>query len=176
MIQGKKFIISVIGVFIANLVIFIAWFYFFTGISREKIATQNLYKEVEVAERKLNNSRSLSNALSSIKNKEEKISATFLNSKNFVELIKKLEFISQKSGTELIIEAVKLPDLSSAEKPQFDFQVNGSFKDIFHFLSLFENLPYKINVEELNIEKHEIDKKNTWQTNFKIRVLSYQNT
>ena len=139
--RNKIFVISIIVTVAANAVVFGFWFYIFSKISHEKAVVQNLREEMEITEKRLKNSRSLSILLKDIKNEEEKISAMFLNSKNLVDLIEDFEFIGEKSGAGLTIRAVKLPESPNSEKPKIELQIKGPFLNIFYYLSLFENLP-----------------------------------
>jgi len=174
--KNKTFLISATAVLILNALIFGAWFLFFSEITAEKNMIQVLREETEKTEKRLKSAQSLNILLQDIKNERVKISHAFLDAKSFVGFIEELELIGRKSGANLTIRSVKLPEPASAEKPRLEFQLEGSFENIFHYLFLFENLSYKIAVEKFNLTEYKSDKKTNWRANMEIELLSYENS
>lgn len=169
----KRFIIFIVLIIGINAIAAAIWWFVFSGILKERDDISQLRFEADKVEKRLNNARSLGSLLKDVEKDTEEISAIFLNSKNIVKFIEELEFLNQKAGTALAIRAMELPGQTQIENPRFLFQVKGSFRNLFHYLSLLEDLPYQISLDKVSLTKLEGD---DWQIDFEITLLSYQNT
>lgn len=108
-----------------------------------------------------------------------KIDSYFVSSDNIVDFLEKIEFLGKKSGVSLSFDSVDIP---SEEKNILRVRVGteGSWEDTFYFLSLVENLPFKIELEKSSIVKMtrivSNIKTSYWRGDFTVKLLSfYQN-
>ena len=169
----KRFVISIVLIIGVNAIAAAVWWFVFSGILKEKDNVSRLRFEADKVEKRLNNARSLGLLLKDVEKDTEKISAVFLNSKNIVKFIEELEFLNQKASTTLTIRAMELPGQTQIENPRFSFEVKGSFRDLFHYLSLLEDLSYQIRLDKISLIKPE---GSDWQIDFEITLLSYENS
>ena len=173
--DGKKFIISFLLIIGINLLGIAGWWFAFSNILKESKYIASVRSDIEASERRLNNMRSLNALLKNIENEREKVSSVFLNQKNVVKLVEELEFLSQKAGVDFAMSAIDLPAQAESKKPIFRFQIKGSFRDLFHYLVLLEDLFYRIEFE--NVQFSEIPKgpksQQLWQADFELTLLSY---
>lgn len=168
----KKFAVTLVLMIAVNAAAIAAWWYVFNTTEKEKGRVQETLLEIDAGEKRLDNARSLNNLLKNTEKETEKISAIFLNSKNIVRFIEELEFLNQKAGTSLAMKSAQLPEQTGVLKPQFSFQVKGSFRDLFKYLSLLENISYQIKIDRVSFAKPEGE---NWRIDFELTLLSYEN-
>jgi len=182
----QKITISIALIVGINLIAIFGWWFIYSGIQQKRDAIAALRREIDINERRMNNSRSLGVLLTDVKSDEEKITATFLNSNNIVKFIEDLEFLSRKASTTLEVDAIKLPTPEDdIQKPAFHFKITGVFSELFQYFTLLENLPYQIEIERvslinpktLNLVGITNTKKSIpiWEAEFDIKLLSYEN-
>lgn len=109
----------------------------------------------------------------------EKIESYFVSSDNIVDFLEKIELLGKKSGVVLSFDSVDIP---SDEKNVLRVRANtkGNWENTFYFLSLIENLPFKIELEKSSIIKivEVVSNVKTfyWRGDFTIKLVSfYQN-
>lgn len=175
MADGKKFIISLLLIIGINALGIAGWWFAFSNILKDNKYIALLRGDIETSERRLDNTRSLNTLLKNIENEKEKISSVFLNQKNVVKFVEELEFLSQKTGVDFTMKAINLPAKSESLKPSFQFQIKGSFRDLFHYLVLLEDLFYQIEFGNAQFSEIPKDPKNPdlWQVDFELTLLSY---
>jgi hypothetical protein len=179
--DNKKFITSVILIAGINIAGIIGCWLVFSAVQKERSAVLEARRGIDIGERRLNNVRSLGALLKDIEKDTEKISATFLNSETIVKFIEELESINQKTGTNLLVRVINLPNQSETKAPYFEFQIRGSFRGLFQYLILLENVPYQITIDRVNLTRptaEELDKNEkigNWRADFKVTLLSYEN-
>jgi len=182
----QKLIISIALVAGINLIAIVGWWFVYSGVEQERDTIAVLRREIEINERRMNNSRSLGVLLADVKKDEEKISLTFLSSNNIVKFIEDLEFLSHKASTTLEVDAIKLPTPGdNIKEPALHFKITGTFSELFQYFALFDNLPYQIEIERMSLSKPQTlnlggitnTKKTipTWEAEFDVKLLSYEN-
>lgn len=109
----------------------------------------------------------------------EKIDSYFVSSDNIVDFLEKIELLGKKSGVALSFDSVDIP---SDEKNVLRVRAGtkGSWENTFYFLSLIENLPFKIELEKSSVIKTVEVVSNIktfyWRGDFTIKLVSfYQN-
>ena len=109
----------------------------------------------------------------------EKIDMYFVSSDNIVDFLEKIELLGKKSGITLSFDSVDIPP---DEKNVLRVRVGteGNWENTFYFLSLIENLPFKIELGKSSISKAERVVSNVkisyWRGDFTIKLVSfYQN-
>lgn len=97
------------------------------------------------------------------------IEGAFLASDNLLFFIEQLESLQRKTGVELKLDE---PKSGAGETPSLEvsFRIIGSFSALYHFLSLVENLPYRL---EWRSVAWSLDSGTTWSGNFSLAVMSY---
>ncbi len=109
----------------------------------------------------------------------EKIEGYFVGSDNIVDFLEKIELMGKKSGVNLSFDSVDIP-LDERNVLRLRIGAEGSWEDDFYFLSLLENLPYKMEIEKSTIVKLTKIVSNVktsyWRGDFTVKLLSfYQN-
>ncbi len=183
----QKLIISIVLIVGINLIAIAGWWFVYSSVQQERDTIANLRREIDINERRMNNSRSLGVLLTDIKKDEEKISLTFLNSNNIVKFIEDLEFLGRKASTTLEVNAIKLPTPGdNIKEPAFHFKITGTFGELFQYFTLLENLPYQIEIERVSLFNPQTSNSggitNTkksipiWKAEFDVKLLSYENS
>lgn len=159
------------------------------GISAYGAVVWNIKKNVSEAEeltlsitveaQKEASIESIRNILRNTAVEREKIEGYFVSSDNIVDFLEKIELLGKKSGASLSFDSVDIP---SDEKNVLRVRIGteGNWENTFYFLSMIENLPFKIEIEKSSIVKMTKIVSNVktsyWRGDFTIRLLSfYQN-
>ena len=183
----QKLIISIALMAGINLIAIAGWWFVYSGIQQKRNVIVALRSEIDINERRMNNSRSLGVLLADVKKDEEKISSTFLHSNNIVKFIEDLEFLGRKASTTLEVNAIKLPTPGdNIKEPAFHFKITGTFGELFQYFALFESLPYQIEIERVSLINPQAsnsgritDTKKSipiWEAEFDVKLLSYENS
>lgn len=125
------------------------------------------------------NIESTRNILRGTTAEREKIESYFVRSDNIVDFLEKIELLGKKSGVSLSFDSVDIPP---EEKNVLRVRIGteGNWEDTFYFLSLVENLPFKIELEKSSIVKMtrivSNIKTSYWRGDLTVKLLSfYQN-
>ncbi len=170
-----------------NLIAIAGWWFVYSSVQQERDAIATLRREIDINERRINNSHSLGVLLADIKKDEEKISLIFLNSSNIVKFIEDLEFLGHKASTTLEVDAIRLPTPGdNIKEPSFHFKITGTFGELFQYFMLLENIPYQIEFERVSLLNPQTSnlggitntKKSIpiWEAEFDVKLLSYENS
>lgn len=100
----------------------------------------------------------------------KKMEGYFVGRDDIPKFTKDIEALGEMSGAELTIT-----DLRTQENVlSFDISSRGSFPDIMHLISLFEFLPFKVEVTKAYINRVEKDKGAwEWEGKFTIELTGY---
>ncbi len=182
----QKIIISIALITGINFVAIAGWWFVYAGVQSERATIASLRREIDINERRANNSRSLGVLLADVQKDEEKIASTFLNPNNIVKFIEDLEFLGHRASTTLEVDAIKLPTAGDNTQPTFHFKITGTFEELFQYFVLFENLPYLIEIERVSLVRPQTlgwgganNAKTSipiWEAEFDITLLSYENS
>ncbi len=181
----QKIIISIALIIGINLIAIAGWWFVYSSVQEEKETITALRREIDINERRMNNSHSLGVLLADVKKDEEKIASIFLNPNNIVEFVESLEFLSHQASTTLEINAIKLPTPGdNIKEPAFHFKITGTFSELFRYFALFENLPYQIEIERVSLLRPQASNLGgmtnikisnpIWEAEFDVKLLSYE--
>lgn len=109
--------------------------------------------------------------LEETKKDKDKIDKVFLSQGKIVEFIEGLEKLSGAENVEIKIQSAFISE-NREENPVFNFELAGNFENIFRVAALTENLPYQLEIEEIDLTREEKDKK--WRGQFRVKILSYE--
>lgn len=141
--------------------------------------TANLGSSIAAESQKEASIESIKNILRNTAAEREKVGAYFVSSDNIVDFLEKIELLGEKSGVNLSFDSVDIPpDEKSILRVRIGTE--GKWEDTFYFLSLIENLPFKIELEKSSVIKTVKTVSNVkvsyWRGDFTVRLLSfYQN-
>ncbi len=176
--DNKKLTLSIVLAVAVNIAAIFGWLFVFFEIQKSQKSILEAQAEIYQADRRLSNVGPLGALLKDTEKDKEKIESAFLNSQNLVGFIEKLESLGRKTETDVAVKSIKLPDQSEIKEPHFEIQVRGSFRDLFQYIFLLENLPYQISFERINLIKPEASKEakktsKNWEADLEISILSY---
>lgn len=164
---SKINIFLIIAVILNIFLVFANFFVYRISIKKQQ-GLDDLRGQIFKTEKQKENFNSLKHWFESFEKEKNKIEAVFLREKNIVRFIEQLEELAKISKTDI--------EFQSAEIPIFLFNLEGPFEDLIRFLVLLENLPFQIEIQDLNLagrEKEVSSQETPWQARFKIKVLSY---
>jgi len=152
------------------------------AINVKKRKTSELMTNIATQSGRKTEIKSLAQKLININDKIEKIDTFILppGQEVLVEFIEEIESIGKTVGVELVINSIEvmspaLPVLKDYEELNLKLEVTGNFTQVFHFASLIENLPYHVDIKQVNLngtlEGEEKKKISVWKGDFVFKVL-----
>lgn len=125
--------------------------------------------------------RSLRSILTNTQDDRERIDSYVLSDDKVVEFLETIESLGPMSSTKVVTSSVNIDESNKAHSSTTGFlnmqiNVRGSWENVMHFISLIENLPYKITIKKVSATVITPDaetdiKLPEWQTNLEISVL-----
>jgi len=99
------------------------------------------------------------------------------NQEAVVSLIEEVESIAKTSGPELVISQVNISPIGNEnldkyfENVDLEIEVEGSWKEVYYFLNLLENLPHNIKFKQSKISSTDDNSGNLgWKAYFNVSV------
>mgnify|MGYP001565393044 FL=1 len=129
-----------------------------------------------------NEIQTLATKLLDLNDKIEKTDSFILlpGQEELVKFIEKIEVIGKTAGVSLTIDSIEVEPIGSDaptktyEELNLGLNIVGSFKQVFHFFSLMENLPYHVRIEQVgltqNMEREGKVEKSIWRGDFIFKV------
>ncbi|QQG42786.1 MAG: hypothetical protein HYW15_01035 [Candidatus Giovannonibacteria bacterium] len=98
---------------------------------------------------------------------------SFLSEGSFVKFIELLEDAARKTGVRFSAQNARLPS-SAKEKASMTFEITGTFRVVFNFISLLDKIPYAGLVESASFSpKIEQGQKRTGEITAKINYIIF---
>lgn len=148
----------------------------------ERGRTAAALTELATEQKREENLRELSGALSQTEREREIIGKYFVDLKGSAKFLEELQTFGRSAGAPMRLENVDVEDKSTL---RVDFSVNGAFGDVYRLIELLEATPYAIKIQTMNLSKISVsldDKKakeksgsGLWSGTFSIRLLSFVN-
>ena len=115
--------------------------------------------------------------------KRKELDKYFINQRNIVVFIERLESLGAISGSDVSLNSVDI-DKSRNNILKASLSVSGGFDKLFHFLSLLETLPLEISIKQLSLGVSAPtsvlikDKKNKseWDMNISMELVNFIST
>lgn len=147
---------------------------FLFGIKYETLEAKIKLKK---AEANIKNIKNLEESLEVLTEENKKTSSVFLKENNVVSFIETVENLGRSSNVKLDISSINFNPTQGEEIKSFRLNINteGSFQNIFYFISLLEKVSYSILFNKVSLQK--IDNENNdeilWKSGIDFSVLSY---
>lgn len=114
---------------------------------------------------------SLASALEATKEDREYITTRILKDEDVIDLLSLIEALGKEEGTTLTTNALTVSSINSTfESLIVGVSVEGSYASLLHLLTLFEQLPYQVSVEEVVFEKMTSEGSQLWRSTYNIKV------
>jgi Tfp pilus assembly protein PilO len=151
-----------------NILALSACFYSYSYLQKQKKEIKETRKNLLIIEKKLEHVKILKSQMKEIKEETAKVDAVFLNRKNIVSFIEKLEDIAKKSDVSMQIISASL-EQGNIKSPHFRINLAGDFDKLFKFIVLVENMPYLTSFKNVDITR----KNGGFQCDIELILLSY---
>ncbi len=163
-------IIFSLAFFIFSCVVFL---FLYKEVDKKHKVAQEVEIEWEKEEYVRNNFKKLESVLGETEEDRALIEEHFVYSSDIVPFLDMIEKLAPKVG---VLVNVSLIDISK-DNTTFTVDLNseGSFGDIYNFISLLENNFYELEFLKIDMSKEEEDVNgiNKWRGSIKIKVLSF---
>jgi len=140
--NSKKTMSILLGVIILNLLLAGAYAYSFYTVKVKNEAASLVSEELEEYLSKEGTINLLKASVKRTEEDREKIDSYFVARDDIPDFARKIEALSDLSGTNLIITGLSTQDNILS----FDITSTGSFRDTMQLISLIENLPFKVEI------------------------------
>lgn len=144
----------------------VAYIIFFINIKEKNNNVSALTNEVDSVLQKEIKLRSVKYLIKDIQDDIVKLDSHFVADDEIINFIEMIEDLGVESGAKVEVTNVSIDVVDEKvvdknkidESLNLDFKIEGRFVEMFHFLSMFEKLPFKINILRTNFEKTPDDK------------------
>lgn len=122
------------------------------------------------------NLRLLKKSINDTEEARVKIASRFVSEDGIVSFIEKVESLGEISRAHVTIRSVSVEGEKN-DILKLELSAGGSFSEVFHFLTLVENLPFKVVLEKTSMLKLPKEKgDNKWEAMLTLDVLSFGGT
>lgn len=138
---------------------------------REATRLSTLIREGELQEETVG---ALRNFLSHTATERAKLESYLVGRDNVVDFLGFLESLGRRSGATITITSVQNKNTdgnSLADELTVILEGTGSFSSLFHFLSLVESIPMKLEVGEVHLERSEKER-GRWKLDMRIKTYT----
>jgi len=173
-------------VMVMTIIALIAYIVLFIQIKEKNEIVSALTNEAESIVQKETKLRSVKNLVRDIERERNIIDSYFITDDNIVDFIEIIENLGKKNGLSIEITSVKVDNIDSdiekkikmGELLRVNFKTKGHFSELFQLLSVLENLPFKIDLLNIDFSKSagvlNRDKNiNLWSGFFSITVIKF---
>lgn len=178
--KKKVTTIFIIATLSALASVFVATFLYYLIISKQ---SEFLIIENSISALKLEQDASVSmkHLLTDTAEQRKKIDSYFIGSDGIVTFIESIERLSRETSVDSSVNSVGVEQGASAEEVEYvtvNVSAEGSFRNLFWFLSLLEKMPLKIEITKVYFEQREsVDPKKkgtTWRLAFVVKALKFK--
>ncbi|MFQ5661916.1 MAG: type 4a pilus biogenesis protein PilO [Candidatus Paceibacteria bacterium] len=156
--KTKQILLTVI---VLVIVAFIAYVIFFLNIKEKNNSISLLTNEVDSVLQKEIKLRSVKQIIKDTKDDRVKLDSYFVADDEIINFIEMIETLGVNSGAEVEVINVSVDTENEkvvnknkiSELLNINFKTEGSFVEMFHFLSMLEKLPFKIEISQVNFNK-----------------------
>lgn len=167
--KNKEITKSISFFVILNLVIISAWFFLFTSINKKKDRVELLQNDVAKRVSRQNELSQLKLLVDDVREEKNKLATVFINENNIVDFIESLEGIAEASKVDLRLRSVNVAS-GKAKNTITQFNINGEFENVFHYIALLETAPYQILFNKVSFVNKE---DNNFQVDLNVTLTSF---
>lgn len=133
-----------------NIALVLLCVFFIRGIHAYEEKTADVYKQIDISKKSQLSYLALKQSIQNTQSSREKIEQFIVSQDETVSFIEKIEGLSVKTGA--VVNLTNVSRTSSGENSSLMFTVNadGTFREVYHFLSLVEMLPYRLSVKSVS--------------------------
>jgi len=173
----KKIKTSLIAIIILNILAVSSYYLFIGKIIEKKNASSLAVEELKgvlIEESKINATK---NILKVNKGNLDRIESSFINSDSLVVFLEEIEALGKEAGVELKLSSVAI-EKKDGDILNLNINTIGHFRDIYSFMLVVEQLPYKISFNRSHLRKIEGEDENSglWNGSFSLGLLSFKKT
>lgn len=170
--KNKKFIIIILLMISINIVFIGGAFLLFHNIDLKKKSVSKTKEDIIFYEKRMENIKNIEESLSESEKNRNTIKKVFLNKESIIDFIERLEYLAKQTNVELDMKSVNISSKGN-EAPIFNFNIEGSFANIYDYLVFVENESYQVALNKIYLQKSE--EFSDWEASFGLELLSFQN-
>lgn len=167
-------LLKVVGLLLANLaalglvITFTSWLF-----TRQTEITNQTQALKDLSQKKAN-LEVLKHSAQTLETLGPKVAAYFIDTDSFNLVIETLEATARQAAVNFRFESVSPSSVAERPALALQFSATGSFADLGRFLLLFENLPFKLVINQASWQVTSIDKLPQWGLEVSAVLLSFK--
>lgn len=173
--KTKKLFITFLIVCVLGLAFDITVFFV---IKRRTEAVSIAENQLALAAEKANSLKSVKVLMDDTAERRVKVDTFFIKDDKVVDFLDSLDTLGTKNGVKLTINSVGVapltkPSSSFLEQLNIKIQVEGSWANVYRFLTLLETMPYKVSWGRVGFDKvsGRDSKQSVWQGVFDVSIV-----
>lgn len=140
---------------IVTLVILSVYIAFFLYVGSKNKSISILSNEVDFVVQKEIRLRSIQSLIKNTEEERKKLNLYFVKQDTIVDFIETIEELAVFSGVTIEIASVSVDDIGGDESEvgellRLNFEVIGTWQDLFYLLAFIESLPFEITLNQVN--------------------------
>lgn len=169
--QRIYFSIFLIIIIFSSLILFVIW-PIFLSIRETKSLLIEKKKNIAILQQKQLQVKALESHYAKLQSPLNKIEQMFFqtSTENILNFLSYLDALSEKSKVNLTVDAGGKRDNGNLSKLSFTLKATGSIKNIVDFLTALENMPYFLEIKQLDMKLFDKGENLTAQINIIIYV------
>ena len=157
---------------------------FFIGIKNKNESISLVANEIDIALEKEVKLKSIKNLIKDTENDRAKLNAYFVVDDKVIDFIEDIENLAKDTNVDLKVMSIDINDDGNntpqqnniSELLQLNLKVAGLWDNLFHFISLVDELPFRVDISKVNLQvvydSNNKDKNPTdWEGMFVVSVL-----
>jgi len=179
--KNKRTTIFLIFSVLVTLIVVAAFAFFLRVIKNKNEHASVVIATLEDKMRQKENTELFAEKFEEIKSLENDIMSHFVDPNKIDEFVSYLEDLGEITGASISVEGIDVPE---DNKGMIDFKlsIEGSFQAVSRTITLLENIPYQVNVNQVYLNKDieqikdgneiKISSTSTWQADVSFSILS----
>ena len=150
--KNKLILTLVLGILLNAGFIFLVSKFVFLPIQNSYQNLRTIKSELAILEEKARLLKDLERIVAKEKENITSINAAFLKPDEVVAFVETLEAIAASSNIKLVISTADVPAATSgAEKSTFSLSVEGTFPNVFQYITLIERAAFQVEIKTANL-------------------------
>jgi len=144
------------------------WTFYIFAIFEINKKTDSVMEKIMLSNSNLEQAEALTKTKSFLEERAtdiDKLGSFFIEKSSIVDFIEMMEGASREVGVGFQLNSV---DVEKDELP-IQFKIDGSWAEVVRMISLVENMPYKLNVDNVNL----VNSDDGWTANMSVTIFSF---
>jgi Tfp pilus assembly protein PilO len=142
--------------FVLNVVLVASFAFIFSKVKSSEAQTAKIYSQIGIDQQGKQALKDLQQNVQSTQGERTQLASYFVNENNIVGFLQQIESLGKPSGAKVKLTSVNKHSSKNASDNYLEISADasGSFRQVFDFITLLQNLPYKLHFTQVSIQKN----------------------